>query len=70
MTLFEKVQYTFHAGTRRIGMRAIGTTRWGEAPGPLIDRLLRRNGMKVFISSVTHLLKEERAALPPFLRLF
>jgi hypothetical protein len=26
--------------------------------------------MKVFISSVTHLLKEERAALPPFLRLF
>ena len=24
--------------------------------------------MKVFISSVTHLLKEERAALPPFLR--
>lgn len=26
--------------------------------------------MKVFISSVTHFLKEERAALPPFLRLF
>ncbi|MCV7152411.1 DUF4062 domain-containing protein [Mycolicibacterium pyrenivorans] len=26
--------------------------------------------MKVFISSVTYLLKEERAALPPFLRLF
>jgi hypothetical protein len=26
--------------------------------------------MKVFISSVTHLLMEERAALPPFLRLF
>lgn len=26
--------------------------------------------VKVFISSVTHLLKEERAALPPFLRLF
>lgn len=26
--------------------------------------------MKVFISSVTHLLKEERKALPPFLRLF
>lgn len=25
--------------------------------------------MKVFISSVTHLLKDERAALPPFLRL-
>jgi hypothetical protein len=51
-------------------MRVIGTTRWGDAPGPLIDRLLRRSGMKVFISSVTHLLKEERAALPPFLRLF
>jgi hypothetical protein len=26
--------------------------------------------MKVFISSVTHLLKEERRALPPFLKLF
>jgi hypothetical protein len=26
--------------------------------------------MKVFISSVTHLLKEERGALPPFLKLF
>lgn len=25
--------------------------------------------MKVFISSVTHLLKDERAALPPFVRL-
>lgn len=29
LPLFEKVQYTFYAGTRRIGMRAIGTTRWG-----------------------------------------
>lgn len=29
LPLFEKMQYTFYAGARRIGMRAIGTTRWG-----------------------------------------
>lgn len=31
LPLFEKVQYTFYAGARRIGMRAIGTTRGARA---------------------------------------
>ena len=68
---FWKVQYTF---TRAHG--GVGGHRYRPKPrpyaltDPLIDRLLQRSGMKVFISSVTHLLKEERGALPPFLKLF
>lgn len=48
------------------GVGGHGYRRERGPANPLIVRRLRSIGMKVFISSVTHLLKEERAALPPF----